>query len=295
MIIDTLPPFRLDLTANVLRRLSTNVVDVLTPDGIYARAFDDGTILEVRGGAADSLEARFVGSRRSPSALVRRMLGTDRDLRPFYRAVRAIPWLAALARRMRGVKPPSYPTLWEAIVNAVVFQQVSLAAASSILGRLIVKLSHPVAHHGLTLFPFPGPSAFIATPAEQLRACGLSASKARTLHELGAAIAGGALDEQALGALPTTEVVERLVSLRGIGAWTASVVALRGLGRLDVFPLGDSGIGRSLPALARGDSTELGDVLTILGEQRGMLYYHVLLGRLEAAGALGKTRRKQSQ
>ncbi len=293
MIIDTLPPFRLDLTANVLRRLSTNVVDVLTPDGIYMRAFDDGTILEVRGGAARTLEARFVGSRRSPSALVRRMLGTDRDLRPFYRAVRAIPWLAALARRMRGVKPPSYPTLWEAIVNAVVFQQVSLAAASSILGRLIAKLSHPVAHLGLTLFPFPGPSAFITTPAEQLRACGLSANKARTLHELGAAIVDGTLDERALGALPTTEVVERLVSLRGIGAWTASVIALRGLGRLDVFPLGDSGIGRGLPALARGDPTELGDVLTILGEQRGMLYYHVLLGRLEAAGALGKTRRNQ--
>jgi DNA-3-methyladenine glycosylase II len=223
------------------------------------------------------------------------MLGVDRDLRPFYRAVRSLPWLAALARRMRGVKPPSYPTLWEAIVNAVVFQQVSLAAASAILGRLITSLAQPVVHRGVTLYPFPGPHAFIAASADQLRARGLSANKARTLHEIGAAIADGTIDERALMALPTTEVIERLVSLRGIGAWTASVIALRGLGRLDLFPMGDSGIGRGLPKLTGDNVVELGDVLTTLGEQRGMLYYHVLLGRLEAAGALGKTRRTPLQ
>jgi DNA-3-methyladenine glycosylase II len=289
VIIEARPPFRLDLTVNVLRRLSTNVVDVLTPEGLYVRAFEDGTVLEVSAAGTGGVEARFAGSRRSPAALVRRMLGTDRDLRPFYRAARSIPWLDALARRMRGVKPPSYPTLWEAIVNAVVFQQVSLAAASSILARLILELSPPVAHRGLRLYPFPGPAAFVASSAERLRACGLSANKVRALHELGTAIAAGTFDERGLASLPTLEVVERLVSLRGIGAWTASVIALRGLGRLDVFPLGDSGIGRGLPALAGDDPADLGEILTVLGEQRGMLYYHVLLGRLEAAGVLGTT------
>lgn len=286
MIIETRPPFRLDLTVNVLRRLSTNVVDVLTPEGLYLRAFDDGAILEVAAAGRTTIEARFVASSRSPAALVRRMLGTDRDLRPFYRAVRAIPWLDALARRMRGAKPPAYPTVWEAIVNAVVFQQVSLAAASSILGRLIATLSRPIPHRGIALYPFPAPPAFAGATVERLRACGLSANKARTLHELAASVAAGQLDERELAALPTPEVVARLVSLRGIGPWTASVVALRGLGRLDAFPLGDSGIGRGLATLSGDDPTELGQILTILGDQRGMLYYHVLLGRLEAAGVL---------
>jgi DNA-3-methyladenine glycosylase II len=294
MLIDPGAPFRLDLTANVLRRLSTNVVDVLTPEGIYVRAFEDGAILEVRSVAARKLEARFVHSRRNPEPLVRRMLGLDRDLRPFYRAARAVPWLEALAKRMRGVRPPSYPTLWEAIVNAVVFQQVSLAAASSILRRLIEQLSHPLSYRDLRLYPFPAQERFAAASPQRLRACGLSANKARTLHELAAAIESGSVDERELATLPTTEVVERLVSARGIGAWTASVIALRGLGRLDVFPLGDSGIGRGLAALAGEDRRELAEILALLGEQRGMLYYLLLLGRLEAAGVLAPERRRAS-
>jgi DNA-3-methyladenine glycosylase II len=288
--IEARPPFRLDLTANVLRRLSTNVVDVLTPDGVFVRALEDGSILEVTSVARNLVEAHLIGRRparpRAVKALVTRMFGLDRDLTPFYRAVRAVPWLAALARRMRGVKPPRYPSLWEAIVNAVVFQQVSLVAASAILCRLIEALARPVAYRDATLYPFPSPEAFLRTPIERLRGCGLSASKAHALHELGRAIPVGTLDERVLESLPTAEVLERLVSLRGIGPWTASVVALRGLGRLDVFPLGDAGIGRTLPALAGGRAVELAELLAKLGEQRGMLYYHVLLGRLEADGIL---------
>lgn len=285
MFVAAREPFRLDLTAHVLRRLSTNVVDLLTDDGVYLRAFEGGAILEVTA-APGGVDARFIRSRRSPAALLERMLGLDRDLRPFYRSARAIPWLDALARRMRGVKPPSYPTLWEAIVNAVVFQQVSLAAASSILRRVIEALSPPIEHRGLRLYAFPDPQRFLATAPEQLRACGLSANKVKTLLEAGRAIVEGVVDEGELTALPTTEVVERLEELKGVGPWTASVICLRGLGRLDVFPLGDSGIGSGLPRLAGDDRRELAEILALLGSQRGMLYYHMLLGRLEAAGML---------
>ena len=79
-------------------------------------------------------------TRRRLLALARRILGADRDLGHFDRAAARIPWLAPLAARMRGVKPPRYPTLWEACVNAIVFQQVSLLAASAIMRRLIVAL-----------------------------------------------------------------------------------------------------------------------------------------------------------
>ena len=229
MIVSARLPFRLDLTAAALRRLSTNVVDAYDERGTYARAFrdeNDEAILEV----AD--EPRGVSVTLSGSstmfdaaALVQRMFGTTRDLSGFYAATAAVPWLDALALRLRGLKPPRYPTLWEAIVNAVVFQQVSIHAASAILRRTIASLEEPVRHGERTLYPFPAPARFLAVEPEALRAAGLSVNKVVALRVLARALLEGELREDVLEPLPTSELVERLVVHRGIGPWTAAVIA----------------------------------------------------------------------
>lgn len=154
-------PYRLDLTVSALRRLSTNVVDVLTADGHYIRALagsHESVIVRATQAGPETLAVTIEGDARdraSTLALVRRMLGVDRDLAPFGRAAARLPWLSPLARRMRGVKPPRYPTLWEAFVNAIVFQQVSLQAASTIVRRLIVTLGTPLESEGTPLYLFP--------------------------------------------------------------------------------------------------------------------------------------------
>ncbi|MEO9161494.1 MAG: hypothetical protein ABI349_03685, partial [Casimicrobiaceae bacterium] len=79
---------------------------------------------------------------------VRGMLGADRDFTHFYRAAARIAWLAPLVKRMRGVKPPRHPGIWEACVNAIVFQQLSLRAATAIMQRLIAALARPVKTDG---------------------------------------------------------------------------------------------------------------------------------------------------
>lgn len=116
-------PYRLDLTVSALRRLPTNIVDVFTAEGQYIRALGGAgapVIARVTQDRADALRVTFDGSENSSGghlpelAVVRRILGVDRDLSYFYRAVRGIRWLRPLARRMIGVKPPRYPTLWEA-------------------------------------------------------------------------------------------------------------------------------------------------------------------------------------
>ncbi len=107
-------PYRLDLTVSVLRRLSTNIVDVLTAEGDYVRALSEGHepvvahVKQVRPDAlAITLDGRGPGAGRHELALatVQRMLGVERDLSYFDGAARDIPWLAPLAARMRGVKP----------------------------------------------------------------------------------------------------------------------------------------------------------------------------------------------
>jgi 3-methyladenine DNA glycosylase/8-oxoguanine DNA glycosylase len=109
------------------------------------------------------------------------MLGTDRDLTDFNRHARRMPWLALLVRRMRGIKPPRYPTLWEACVNTIVFQQISLQAASSIMRRLILLLGDSAEYEGVPLAIFPSVERFLGASDAAIRAAGLSPGKLSAL------------------------------------------------------------------------------------------------------------------
>jgi DNA-3-methyladenine glycosylase II len=295
--IDVKKPYRLDLTVSVLRRLSTNIVDVLTSEGHYVRALlgrREPMVARVEQERPDTLSVTFAGGDAIAGDYVsalptqRRMLGVDRDLSHFNRAARDIPWLAALAVRMRGVKPPRYPTLWEACVNAILFQQISLVAASSISRRLIKALGVPTVFGAIALRAFPTVGSFQDARDEVLLAAGLSANKLATIRRVAEALQDRTLDEAALEKLPSPDAAKVLRGIKGIGPWTATVILLRGLGRLDVFPMNDSSVVRNLALVAGPIPVDIERVLRALGSQRGMLYYHLLLGRLDARGEIGR-------
>ncbi len=285
-------PYRLDLTASVLRRLATNVVDVLTPDGRYVRALSGahGTVI-VAAAQPDPgrLTITIEGRREDHEAAlasVRRMLAVDRDVTPFDQAAATLPWLRPLAARMHGVKPPRYASLWEAFVNVVAFQQLSLQAASTIVRRLIVSSGPAIECDSVALRAFPQPGVFLATADRDLRDVGLSANKIATLRTAGEALLSGQLDLASLEHSPSPEATALLQEIKGIGPWTATVVLLRGLGRLDVFPMNDTSVARNLALVAGSTRVDIDRVVDALRPQQGMLYYHLLLARLEARGVL---------
>ncbi len=287
-------PYRLDLTVSVLRRLSTNVIDVLTADGEYLRVLGESeapVLVRVSMQRPGLLSVILEGDGTAHARVletVRRILGTQCSVAQFNRAAARIPWLQPLARRMRGVKPPRYPSLWEAAVNAIVFQQVSIHAASAILGRVVASLGSQVTlRDGAALRAFPEPLTTLRASDDVLRAAGLSANKIAALRAVGDALLCGALDERALEERSSSEAADALQKIKGIGRWTATVILLRGLGRLDVFPRNDSGVAASLAVVA-GCAVDLEQVLDALGPQQGMLYYHLLLARLETRGELGR-------
>jgi DNA-3-methyladenine glycosylase II len=287
-------PYRLDLTVSVLRRLSTNVVDVLTPEGEYVRALGGSRgplIARVAQVRADALAVTLEGERRDHRqalALVRRTLGVDRNLAQFDRAAASVAWLKPLAERMRGVKPPRYPTLWEACVNAIVFQQVSVLAASAIMRRLIVGLGPSHDSAGVPVYAFPTVASFLDAPDDRLRAAGLSQGKLTTLRRVGEALAAGRLDEAMLEERASPDAAALLREIKGVGPWTAAVILLRGLGRLDVFPMNDTGVARNVTLVAGPAPIDIGGVLRALSPQQGMLYYHLLLARLAARADIGR-------
>jgi DNA-3-methyladenine glycosylase II len=254
------PPFSLGLTVLVLRRVATNIVDQWS-DGCWTRG-----VLRVR-----QLDERtlFVSP---PSAvpLARRILGLDVSPRLLVDAVAAEPRLVWLAERFAGLRPPRFPSLFEAIGMTIPFQQVSLAAGQSISNQLVRRFGTPDCL-------FPSPEAIAAAALEDLRGCGLSMAKARTFQAAARLVLAGELSEARLATLPTYQLLATLDAVPGIGPWTAAVIALRGLGRLDVFPPGDVGARRTLARLlgqpASLTAADEAELLARLGPTRGLVYF----------------------
>lgn len=109
----------------------------------------------------------------------------------------------------------------------IVSQQLSVASASAIFGRLEARLA-------------PLEAARIAAATEgELRSCGLSTPKIRALQALAGAVASGELDLASLGALEAEQAHRELVTVKGVGPWTADIFLLFCLGHPDAFPAGD--------------------------------------------------------
>ena len=282
----SIPPTRYD---GSLPTRSTWSPPTAPTTGALTDGHGTGTVVQSCAAGIRAIEVRATGrdgERWLP--IVERMLGTGVDLTRWYERSARVPWLAPIAARFRGLKPPRYPTLWEAFAHAILFQQISIHAAAAIMRRAVELLGEPVTAGSVRCVAFPDARRWLDAADAELRAVGISRNKIDHLRSAAAAFVGGAIDEREIAALPTPEAAARLCAVRGIGAWSASVVLLRGLGRLDTFPLRDSGVARSLTLLAGASHVDQTALLEELGDVRGMLYYHLLLGRIYASGVIDR-------
>lgn len=299
-ILRPVPPFRLDLTVWALRRRARNAIDRW--DGTtYRRVITLGrrpTELSVRqSGAAASPRLvvtttpppRTLTERRHVWSLVDRLLGVHVDLANWYRIAGQDPRLRPLAERFRGVKPPRFPTMFEALVNAFACQQLSLEVGLELLNRLAVMCGvKPEA--GDDRYAFPEPSDVARLRPARYRAIGFSRQKALALLTLARAVERRDIDLEAFAPETDAEVCARLLQLRGVGRWTAEYVMLRGLGRLHVFPGDDVGAQKRLARwLGRPSALDYAGVRRATSAWQpyaGLVYFHLLLDGLSQAGAL---------
>jgi AraC family transcriptional regulator of adaptative response / DNA-3-methyladenine glycosylase II len=164
--------------------------------------------------------------------------------------LRADPLLARRLAALPGIRVPGAFDAFELAVRAVLGQQVSVAAATKLAGRL-------AAAHGakLRVSPWPGSSLRLLFPTPGAlagldpRASGLPRARAAALAGLAGAVARRELALDGSRDLETS--VRDLAALPGIGAWTAHVIAMRALREPDAFPAGDLGLRRALGAPGR--------------------------------------------
>jgi DNA-3-methyladenine glycosylase II len=290
----TRPPFHLEATVRVLQRRPSNPVDMWEP-GRYLRVVQSEgelALIQVENrGTIDAPDVRFFVRSGEPSmtalsglqATLRKVLGLDVDPEPLQRLSEVHRALRPTALALRGMRPPRFADWFEAFANVVPFQQVSLDAGLAIVGRLVERFGSCVEQRGRRFRAFPSAAAIAGARLAALRECGLSARKAQSLRYLARAIETGHLTESKLSTMGTDDALQALRELPGIGPWSAALLLLRGLGRIDVFPPGDVGAARRLGTLMRLRSeASLRRVIERFGEQRGYLYFLGLGGSLLA-------------
>src|SRR5438270_13690771 len=143
---------------------------------------------------------------------------------------RTDPRVAALINRARrfDVVANELVRPFDALAESIAYQQLSGKAAATIWGR--VRALYPKKK-------YLDPKLVLATPDRKLRAAGLSRSKVAALKDLAAKTIDGTVPTaRALAKMTDEEIIERLVSVRGIGRWTAEMLLLFDLGRPDVWP-----------------------------------------------------------
>jgi len=171
---------------------------------------------------------------------VRVLFDLGADPRAIAETLRRDPGLRPIVARHPGLRLPGCWDPFEVAVRAVVGQQVSVRAATTIMGRLVARLGTPMpdataADVLRTVFPRPTVLAH-----GNLSGLGLTTARADTVARVAAAVVDGRVRLD--GSCDTSTLVDDLTSLRGIGSWTAQYVAMRGLGDPDAFPSDDLGL-----------------------------------------------------
>jgi len=285
------PPYDFHLTAGLFARYSTQVADYYV-DGTYRRVL---TIDEL----SFLVEAKSIGNVRMPAVELRSLappsfkldmwardqmkwiLALDYDLSPLYSLMAAQPETRALKEALFGFRPPRCPSMFEALVNAITEQQISLAAALTIRERMARRFGAIVSFNGREYLAFPRPEALACAEGEEIVSLGLGGHKARAIRIVADLVTDGRLDLDSYRTLPVEQAIDDLTRIKGIGPWTVQYMLCRGAGRYDSVPLNDkalmAGMRKWFGAERVKSVSDIGDILATFGRFAGYLAFYAII------------------
>lgn len=180
---------------------------------------------------------------------LRNLLGLNQDIDGLRSIHGEHPEIARLLKQTPGLRMPQSASPFEAACWAVIGQMISVEAAISVRRRVIRTLGTPLPN-GMVCHP--GPAELLSASVDELRSCGLSASKAATLKRLADAVDSDLLPLDAWAATippPAAAIAAGLAQIKGIGPWTQGYILLRGYGVLNGSMHGDVVVRKRLGTL----------------------------------------------
>ena len=217
--------------------------------------------------------------------IIRCLFNLDFDLSEFYREIEKDRVMCAIAKTLWGLKSPTTQSAFEALVDSIVEQQISLKVANAFERRIIKKWGGALALDDGTFYAYPTPKSLASASQQELRAVGLSERKAEYIRNVATLITEGTMDLEALKYRENAnEIIEELDRVKGIGVWTAELTILRGMQKLDALPADDLGLRRTISNFYCGGkqitSVEARKIAENWGEWKGLAAYYLIVAEI---------------
>jgi DNA-3-methyladenine glycosylase II len=298
LTIAALPPFRFDLSSEIFANGDRQIRNyengrfwqVIRVNGKLILAIIEaaGTLdkpevsAELRSNRAIEEE-----DKKKAEKTVNTLFSLDLDLKPFYETVKNDKIMAHLTHELWGLKSPTTQTVFEALVDSIVEQQISLKVANVMERKITKKFGGTLDLEDSTYYAYPTPQNLASASIEEIRQCGLSLRKAEYIKEVSALITQGKLDlEEKLRNYESAEqIIRELDEIRGIGVWTAELTMLRGMQRLEALPADDLGLRRVIShyycdgKMITG--AEARQIAKAWGDWKGLAAYYLIVANMK--------------
>jgi DNA-3-methyladenine glycosylase II len=283
-------PFDFERSAGIHGRFEKSLPDVYE-NGVYKRVLhlaENPVFVLVRSKGTTERPRLSVEVHRKLMAqevkalkrLLHTMFAASFDFNKFYSFAKKDRLMSTVSRRLRGLRPISPPTIFEALVIAITEQQISLDAAVAIRSRLIEKYGESVELEGRNFYAFPSPAVLAKAKLNQMMTVGLSRNKALYISELSKKVTCKEMDLECLNKMDDETAIAELTKIKGVGPWTAEYTLIRGMGRMNSLPADDLGIQRAISqAYFKGKrigSNEVRQVLSKFSPFSGIAAFYLM-------------------
>ena len=290
--IKPVPPFSFDLSAGIFgegderihRYENGRFWQVIRPNGklVLVALRSSGTVDDPELSVSLMPDEDLSGDDiRMAGEIVRDLFNTNLDLLHFYEAVKGDQVMTKITKLLWGLRNPSTSTVFEALVDSIVEQQISLKAAWSLQRRLIETFGDILPLGDKTYYAFPEPEKLARATIEELRGCGLSTRKSEYIRDLSQLIQKGLDLEKFKDYQDPDRIIEELRRIRGVGIWTAELVMVRGMRMLDAMPADDLGLHRCISHYYCSDRKITGNQARKVAEAwkgwRGLASFHLIM------------------
>ena len=223
--------------------------------------------------------------KKNAAKIVKCLFNLGFDLADFYEETKNDKTMSLLAKKLFGLKSPTTQFAFEALVDSIVEQQISLKVANAFERRIVKKWGEALTLEDGTYYAYPTPKSLAAATQQELRSVGLSERKAEYIRNAASLILQGKLDLETLKCRESAdEIIEELDKVRGIGVWTAELTMIRGMQRLEALPADDLGLRRTISHYYCGGkqitSREARNIAENWGKWKGLAAYYLIVAEM---------------